>query len=73
MGVGPGEKGSEWKKVAGGVPVVWGDEMADNRWALVDEVSISPPVRRDSDLTLEWGGGRSGRAFRGAGAAGAML
>lgn len=57
MGAGPGEKGSEWKKVAGGVPVVWGDEMADNRWALVDEVSISPPVRRDSDLTLEWGGG----------------
>lgn len=71
MGVGLGEKGSEWRKVAGGVPVDWGDEMADNRWALVDEVSISRPVRQDSDLTPEWG--RSGRAWRGAGAAGAML
>lgn len=45
MGVRQGEKGSEWRKVAGGVPVEWGDEMADNRWALADEVSISPPAR----------------------------
>lgn len=35
-----GEKGSEWRKVVGGVPVEWGVEMADNRWALADEVSI---------------------------------
>lgn len=62
MGLGPGEKGSEWKKVAGGVPVDWGDEMADNRWALVDEVSISPPVGRDSDLTPEWGAQWKGMA-----------
>lgn len=53
MGPREDEKGSESRKVVGGVPVEWGVEMADNRWALVDEVGISPPVRPGSGLTFE--------------------
>lgn len=40
MGTGVRE-GGKGRKVVGGVPVEWGVEMADNRWALVDEVGIS--------------------------------
>lgn len=40
-GVREGEKGSEVRKLMSGAPVEWGVEMADNRWALVDEVSFS--------------------------------
>lgn len=44
MGPGEDERGSGSGKVVGGVPVEWGVEMADNRWALVDEVGISLSV-----------------------------
>lgn len=35
-------------KGGGGAPVEWGVEMADNRWALVDEVSLDLLLSRFS-------------------------
>lgn len=80
MSIGGDGEGSEWRKVVGGAPVEWGAEMADNRWALVDEVSSRVPSPLPSPVSVVFGGGFglimgvcSGRVWRGVGVAGVIL
>lgn len=80
VSIGGDGEGSEWRKVVGGAPVEWGAEMADNRWALVDEVSSRVPSPLPSPVSVVFGGGFglimgvcSGRVWRGVGVAGVIL